>query len=114
MNEIYHVPPEMLDRIGIQLTKEQYAAVRDKKAWLFVCLDPPGHMIVNHNGEKLHIWYLEGKGFNAGMEFIDRLASACGARKITFGTSRRGWERLAKKYGFHQEQVIYARPVNVI
>lgn len=47
--------------------------------------------------------------FDDGARFVDHLARDLGAAEITFGSERRGWQKIAPRYGYnrrtHEEYV---------
>ena len=68
--------------------------------------------VTESEGEKsLYIWHAKGVGWEAIMDTLNAFAKSLNATNIKFGTARKGWERLAKKYGFSREKVIYSREV---
>jgi hypothetical protein len=71
--------------------------------------------IQDFDGARLHIWVLYAKSdVDVMAEFsdeLDNLARNINAAKITFGTSRRGWERVAPRYHFQVREIVYERKI---
>ena len=97
------------------LTDKQMEAVSNGEAWLLTNGRKNNYILVKitvSEGEKsLFIWHANGIGWVGIMDTLESLAKSAGATSIKFGTSRRGWERRAKNYGFTQEKVVYSREV---
>ncbi|MCF2133870.1 MULTISPECIES: hypothetical protein [Mycetohabitans] len=67
------------------------------------------------DGPRLHIWVLYADTRVDVMALfsddIDAIARAAGASKVTFGTTRCGWQRVAPRYGFKRRETLYERNV---
>ena len=68
------------------------------------------------SGPVLHIFALYvideyGEYIDANMTQVDAIATKIGAKKITFQSPRRGWERRCKSLGFEAKSINYEREV---
>jgi hypothetical protein len=100
---------------GYSLTDNQKKAIDEGRAWLLVTGEPNHYLLVkltdSDEERSLFIWHANGVGWEGVMDTLDNIARSAGATSIKFGTSRRGWERRAKDYGFEQEKIVYSRRV---
>lgn len=100
---------------GYSITENQKRAIEEGRAWLLINGEPNQYMIIkltdSDEEKSLYIWHANGIGWEGIMDTLDSIAKAAGATSIKFGTSRRGWERRAKNYGFEQEKIVYSRRV---
>lgn len=73
--------------------------------------------IQDFDGPHLHIWLLYARSdVDVMAEFsdeIDLIAKGINASIVTFGTTRRGWAKVAPRYQFTQREVIYQREVKI-
>lgn len=64
---------------------------------------------------RLHVWIghsLTGKNFyEAFIDDLNDLAFGSGCSCTTFGSSRKGWEKVAPKFGYEPMEVLYSRQV---
>jgi len=71
--------------------------------------------LADFDGKRLHIWILYSRSDADVMaEFSDDLDAICrgiGASRITFGTTRRGWARVAPRYHFTVRETVYERKI---
>lgn len=71
--------------------------------------------IQDFDGVRLHIWVLYAKSdVDVMAEFSDELdgmARSINASRVTFGTSRRGWEKVAPRYHFQVREIVYERKI---
>ena len=63
-------------------------------------------------GNKLHVWaaYSSGRDFDILSESVGKLkewAANINANRITFSTTRKGWEKQAPKLGFNKSLITY-------
>ena len=67
------------------------------------------------DGPRLHIWILHAySDADVMAEFSDKLddlARQIKATRITFGTTRRGWEKVAPRYHFSVRETIWKREI---
>lgn len=67
------------------------------------------------DGKCLHLWVLYHEGrvdpMEAHSEFIDDMAKSIGAKHVTFSTSRLGWIKTGRKYGFRLRELVFQREV---
>jgi hypothetical protein len=79
-----------------------------------------GWMVVRvldeYDGRRLHVWLMYASNktcdlFETFGDEFDALARSVGAKRITFSTTRRGWERTAPHLGFDVRSVVYQRGV---
>jgi hypothetical protein len=65
-------------------------------------------LLPNYSGKRLHIWIAHGVGEVVSyMEEIRQIAKHAGADRITFESSRKGWEKRASRFGFKSVRTIY-------
>lgn len=83
---------------------------------LFVDGSRVGWMILRHLVRDFHIWLLYGiNGYDVMSVFRDdlmRMARVAGATMLTFGSARRGWEKVAERHGFKIRCVTYECPLD--
>lgn len=96
------------------IPEDAYAMCKANEATLFTLAVDGGHvgwMILRKLGTDLHIWMLYARpGFDPMTVFradLMQIARDAGASKLTFGSSRRGWEKVASHHGFHVRHVTY-------
>ena len=87
------------------IAEDVYAAIVSNQAslWLFVTDKPIGFTVVKPEGDDMLIWCvygIEGGHLAEGMELIENIAKAGDAKRITFGTYRQGWDKVAPTLGF--------------
>lgn len=70
-----------------------------------------GWMVLRHLTRDFHIWLLWAQnGYDVMAVFradLMAMARAAGASVLTFGSSRRGWERVAGFHGFKVRSTVY-------
>ncbi|PRH10977.1 hypothetical protein C6T61_07335 [Burkholderia multivorans] len=83
---------------------------------LFVDGERVGWMVIHLIGRDFHIWLLWARnGFDVMSVFradLMQMARVAGARMLTFGSSRRGWEKVAGHHGFKMRSTTYECPVD--
>lgn len=88
-----------------------YLIVIDDKEVGFLIL----RNVKDFDGARLHIWLLYANSdVDVMAEFsdqLDEIARGINASTITFGTTRRGWEKVAPRYHFSVRETIYQRKV---
>lgn len=105
------------------LPEDVYMAIKSGKSTLhigslnekyagFIVLTPSS----SYDGAVLHIWatYSEAKDFcvfTHGIEQLKQFATNLNAKRITFLSPRKGWERHGAKLGFMPRTVQYALEV---
>lgn len=99
------------------IPEDAYAMCRAGEAALFLLHvgdERIGWMILRLLGLDLHIWMLYAKPgyepmsiFRADLMDIARKTTPHAARKLTFGSSRRGWEKVAPRHGFRVRHVTF-------
>lgn len=77
---------------------------------------PVGFFVYSEASDHLFIWLAYSMPAQAEIielvnEDIEVLAKSKGFNKIKYGTVRRGWEKLASKYGFKFEEARYVKHV---
>lgn len=70
----------------------------------------------DHNGVFLHVWATYSFGQNqayhdAVFNQLDDWAMNIKAKKITFHSPRKGWEKVGEKYGYKPTQIIFEKKV---
>ena len=88
------------------IPEDVYAACVNGGAILWVLMDesrPLGFWVMIPRGESVHVWcaWTDKQVLDQGMNlFLDAVKSA-NARFVTFESHRKGWDRVARKYGFY-------------
>lgn len=71
--------------------------------------------INDFDGRRLHIWVLHARSdVDVMAEFsaeLDSIGRSINAVRITFGTTRRGWEKVAPRYHFSVRETVYQREI---
>lgn len=71
--------------------------------------------INDFDGRRLHIWVLHARSdVDVMTEFsdaLDTIGRSIQATRITFGTTRRGWEKVAPRYHFSVRETVYQREI---
>lgn len=71
--------------------------------------------INDFDGRRLHIWVLHARSdVDVMAEFsteLDGIGRSINAVRITFGTTRRGWEKVAPRYHFSVRETVYQREI---
>lgn len=74
-----------------------------------------GYMVVRMIPPDLHIWQVSAEnGYEVLKLFrsaLLKLATDAGARAITFGSSRKAWQKVAAEHGFVPRMVVYELPL---
>lgn len=69
----------------------------------------------DYDGPRLHIWLLHSRSdVDVMAEFsdeLDNIARQINASTITFGTTRRGWAKVAPRYHFSVRETVYQRKI---
>jgi len=101
------------------IPEDVYGACRQSNATLFFLLVDGtriGFMVVRGFGTDMHIWQLYAKiGYDVLRMFrpeLMELARMANAKKITYGSTRQGWNKVAAQHGFKVRMVIYEAPVD--
>lgn len=72
-------------------------------------------VIPDFDGARLHLWLLHAESdIDVMAEFsdeLDAMARAVQATRLTFSTTRRGWERVAPRYAFTVRETVFERKV---
>lgn len=96
------------------IPEDVYATCRANESTLFMLYADDvriGWMVLRKIGSDLHIWLVYARnGFDVMSLFrpdLMEIARGSGTRKLTFGSTRRGWERVAPHHGFKLRQVVY-------
>jgi hypothetical protein len=121
--DLQRVWPLIRDEVAIVeapdgfIPEDAYAMCRAGDATLFLLhVDDEriGWMVLRLLGRDLHIWLLYARpGFDPMSVFRDDLmmiarnATPHPALKLTFGSSRRGWEKVAPRHGFRLRHVTF-------
>lgn len=102
------------------IPEDAYAMCRANEATLFLLHvngGRAGWMVLRILGADLHIWLVYAEnGHDVLTVFrpdLMEIARTARARKITFGSTRRGWERVAPQHGFKLRQVVYECDVDI-
>lgn len=89
-----------------------YLVIVDDKEVGFLVL----RNIRDFDGPRLHIWLLSADSdVDVMAEFsneLDDIARSINATTVTFGTTRRGWAKVAPRYQFSVRETLYSRKVN--
>jgi hypothetical protein len=65
-------------------------------------------LLPNYAEKRLHIWLASGQGELMGfLDEIKEIAKSSGAKRITFESPRKGWEKRAPFYGFEPKRTVY-------
>lgn len=64
-----------------------------------------GYVVLKPSGKNLHIWFAmvpggQTQGVVPWQKDLEQLALECGFKSLSFGTRRKGWQRLAKRLGY--------------
>jgi hypothetical protein len=74
--------------------------------WVFFNNDKPvAFMVLQPNGESMHIWVAWSDGSiknitEIGLQQAINISKQGGCKKLTFGSNRKGWEHKARELGF--------------
>lgn len=86
------------------LPEDVYAELLYKKA---ICVmgmkneDLQGFFVGKPHEDGLFVWAVYSEGnLDEGVQHLVNYAKAVNCRNITFKTDRKGWQKVAKKYGF--------------
>jgi hypothetical protein len=88
------------------LPEDIYAACIYNGASLLICIKdnaPCGFMVVIARGEAWHVWcaWSDSHVLDDGLAALEEMARLSNVKRLTFESWRRGWDKLAKKNGFH-------------
>jgi hypothetical protein len=128
LGEVWTLVSPGLDKVrehsgDVWLNEDVYMALKQGHSTLHVGYQDGryvGFMILtpssSFDGNVLHIWatYSEGRNFcvfTEGMETIKDYAKNLNAKRITFMSPRKGWERHGEKLGFKPRTTQYAMEV---
>lgn len=96
------------------IPEDVYAACKSAEATLFFLFADErriGWIVLKRLGSDLHIWLLYAKsGYDVMTLFKDdlvKIGHAANCKMVTFGTKRKGWERVAPKHDFVIRQTVY-------
>ena len=65
-------------------------------------------LLPNYSEKRLHMWIAAGWGdMMAYRDEVIEIAKQAGAKRITFESPRKGWEKAGPKYGFEPKRTIY-------
>ena len=84
-------------------------AVSARKARVFVVADDDKEllcMVMQPNGEHLHIWVAYGLINDEVLEAAEQIAKQLGFKGLTFDSRRKGWQRRAMQLGFSPQRWI--------
>lgn len=101
------------------IPEEIYAALYCNQATLFllqVQSEDIGFMVVRAiKPSDLHIWLLHAKNgyecLNIFRNDLMGIAKIAGASKLTFGSRRKAWQKVAVEHGFNVRMITYECPV---
>lgn len=113
---------EAMDKGDGWIPEDLYLAIKTNSAsLLMVTIDGAEHgflvlkNVPDFDGPRLHIWVLHSHSkVNVMAEFsddLDQIARSIGAGRITFGSTRGGWSKVAPKHGFSVRETVYQRMV---
>lgn len=110
------------DRDGYSVDEYIIEQLRDKKAFLFMDTSGSDSFVVLSTNtcarRKVRTLFVlaayckEGEADKLYGEEIDQLAREAKCTEVEFISSRRGWERAAKKYGYEPVEVTYRKKLN--
>lgn len=131
--QIIAVQPAQLSEIWPQI-REEVAAIecpddfipedvffhcKSNQATLFLLIVDGkriGWMVLRQMGTCLHIWQLHAEnGYDVMSQFRDELmevARRAGCVKLTYGSSRKAWQKVAPSHGFKMQIVVWECPVD--
>lgn len=96
------------------IPEDVYSACRQGQATLFFLqIDGKriGWMVVRGIGTDLHIWQVKAQiGYDVLRVFrpeLMQLARNANATKLTYGSTRQGWNKIAAQHGFKVRMVVY-------
>lgn len=71
--------------------------------WMFMADEPLGFWVLIPRGDTVHVWcaYTPYHVLDAGMQAFEESVKKAGMKKVTFESNRRGWDKIAKKYGYY-------------
>jgi len=63
---------------------------------------PVGFWVIIPKGDSVHVWcaWTNAKLLDIGMELFLNTVKSSNTKYVTFDSWRKGWDRVAKKYGF--------------
>lgn len=132
MKQVLAVAPNQLSEVWPQIRKEVmeietpddmiaedvFLHCKTGQASLFLLMvdgKRVGWMVLRQMGNAIHIWQAHGQnGYDILTQFRDELmgiARGANAVKLTYGSSRAAWQKVAAKHGFKMQIVIYECPV---
>ena len=101
------------------IPEDVYSMCRQGQAYLFFMMVDgvrAGWIVVRTLGSDLHIWQVKAKiGYDVLRVFRDelmQLARNANAGKITYGSTRQAWNKIAAAHGFKVRVVIYESPID--
>lgn len=104
------------------IAEDVYCALRNGTATLYLVVideEEAGFVVLRSiggfDGQRLHIWLLHARsGVDVMAEFsdeLDNIARSINASIITFGTTRRGWAKVAPRHHFTVRETVYQRKI---
>lgn len=101
------------------IPEDVYFACKTNAAVLFFLMNEGkrvGWMVCRHIQPDLHIWQLKADaGYDVMTTFREELMSLArqaGAKKLTFGSTRKAWAKAAPEHGFKMRMIIYEATVD--
>lgn len=87
------------------IPEDIYAACLNGGAILWVLMTedrPQGFWVIIPRGESVHVWcaWTDENVLDLGMELFLNTVKSSNTRFVTFESRRKGWDRVARKYGF--------------
>jgi hypothetical protein len=104
------------------IPEDLYMAIKTNAATLYmVSIDGDEHgflilrVLHDFDGPRLHIWVLYSFSKVDLMtefdEHLTNIARQVNASRITFGSTRKGWSKVAGKHGFTVRETVYERKI---
>lgn len=104
------------------IAEDVYFTLRNGGATLYLVLidgEEVGFVVLrsisDFDGQRLHIWLLHARSdVDVMAEFsdeLDNIARSINASHITFGTTRRGWAKVAPRYHFEVRETVFQRKI---
>lgn len=125
-NQLNSIWPDIRDQVLTLETPDEMIAedvflhCKTGQASLFLLLVDDkrvGWMVLRQIGNAIHIWQLYAdNGYDVLHQFRDELMGIArgvqGATKITYGSSRAAWQKVAPKHGFKMQIIVYECPID--
>jgi len=111
---------DSMDKGDGWIPEDLYMALKNNSATLYmVTIDGKEHgflvlrLLPDFDGPRLHIWVLHSNSkVNLMAEFsdeLDAIGKSNNATRITFSSTRNGWNKVAPKHGFSVRETVYQR-----